>query len=75
MVSKFIGIKVLLNYICQIFNLPPTKTQLFYVISDQTGNKDIQKLETRGTITSRLVDLKMEDETQIVVHSVMPEES
>ena len=72
MVSKFIGVKVLLNYICQIFYMPASKTQLFQVISDQAGNKDIQKLETRGTITSRLVDLKVEDESQIVIHSVMP---
>lgn len=44
MVSKFIGIKVLLNFICQSFNVAPTKVQLFLVFSDGSGRKDIKEL-------------------------------
>ena len=65
--SKFIGIKVLLNYICQIVNIAPTKVQLFLVISDGSGRKDIKELQTKGNSTFRLIDMDIHDDSEIVV--------
>lgn len=66
---------MLLHYISQIFVLPPTKTRLYLVNSDQQGNKDILELQTKGTTTNRLVDLNIKDESEIVVHNLMGGES
>lgn len=68
MVSKFIGVKVLLNFICQSFNAAAPRVQLFLVISDGLGRKDIKEIQTKGTCTNRLVDMDIGDGSEIVVY-------
>jgi hypothetical protein len=67
MVSQYIGVKVFLNYICTLLNIPPTKVDVYLVISDENGNEDAKEIKTKGTNSNRLIDLEIKDLSEIII--------
>lgn len=66
-VSPQIGSKVLLNYICPLFNYAPTKIRLFHIISVEDDHEDLDEIKTKGNNAQMLADYNIIEGSRIVM--------